>query len=296
VLLDIGGPLVLAPVGGTLRLGGRTVGTFLMSIQDDNGYRLLTARLIGAHTVIAYDGATIMRDIRTPRAALPAQGAVVIAGARYLVSSLTMGHFPSGVLHVSLLVHEPPAELLRGTCSQVRAQALAYIARRVYDAAGTGPSAQLARTALEHSSALGAALAAGADSQVPGIARSVRAAGEIARLQVLAGNRVVADTGTRIALLDPLAMTIVDAAGARVGRALFAVQNAHGYADLVHDLTRAAVLVRRSGQRVAGTFAGPAVLPSGGPLTYRGVRYSVASFAGTAFPSGRLEIYVLAPA
>ena len=44
VLDDVGGPRVLAPVTGSLRVGGRTVGTFVMSIQDDLGYQKLADR------------------------------------------------------------------------------------------------------------------------------------------------------------------------------------------------------------------------------------------------------------
>jgi hypothetical protein len=38
LLVDVGGPYVLAPVRGTLREHGRDVGRFEMAIQDDAGY------------------------------------------------------------------------------------------------------------------------------------------------------------------------------------------------------------------------------------------------------------------
>jgi hypothetical protein len=55
------------------------------------------------------------------------------------------------------------------------------------------------------------------------------------------------------------------------------------------------VLVRAGTRQIGGTFAGPATLPTSGPVTYLGVRYEVASFAGEQYPSGRLTIYVLGP-
>src|SRR5665213_2397489 len=38
VLVDVGGPDVIAPVSGTLRWKGRPVGSYVMSVQDDAGY------------------------------------------------------------------------------------------------------------------------------------------------------------------------------------------------------------------------------------------------------------------
>ena len=47
VLADIGGPYILAPVTGTLRQHGRTVGHYILSVQDDLGYVKLETRYIG---------------------------------------------------------------------------------------------------------------------------------------------------------------------------------------------------------------------------------------------------------
>ena len=47
LLSDVGGPFVLAPVSAPLHLGGRAIGSFVLSIQDDEGYKRLTGRLVG---------------------------------------------------------------------------------------------------------------------------------------------------------------------------------------------------------------------------------------------------------
>src|SRR5664280_3113398 len=47
LLSDVGGPYVLAPVSAPLRLGRRTIGSFVLSIQDDEGYKRLAGRLAG---------------------------------------------------------------------------------------------------------------------------------------------------------------------------------------------------------------------------------------------------------
>jgi hypothetical protein len=296
LLDDYGGPLVLAPVTGSLRVGGAVVGTFVMSIQDDLGYQKLAERLIGAHTVMRYQGQTVMRDIAVAAAPLPARGTVVVGGVPYLVGSFDIGRFPAGTLRVSILLHRPAAALARSSCAQVGADVLAAIAERAYDEAESGQSfVGPPLTALARASALTAALAAGDDAGAAQIVKAMIAAGGFARLRVVAGGRVIADVGVSIPLLAPLTRPLVDAGGRVVGHAVFAVQNAHGYADLTHALERVPVLVRAGTQQLAGTFAGPATLPSSGPISYLGVRYVVGSFTGVRFPSGRVRIYVLAP-
>ena len=97
VLADVGGRLVLTPVIATLRAGGRIVGTVEFSVQDDMGYRLLAARLVGLRTVMRFQGATVMADIGVGDRALPRTGTVRVGHVRYLVRhdhhrSLPGGH------------------------------------------------------------------------------------------------------------------------------------------------------------------------------------------------------------
>src|SRR5271167_1058774 len=47
LLADVGGPYILAPVGGTLRLHGRAIGRYVLSVQDDLGYVKLETRYVG---------------------------------------------------------------------------------------------------------------------------------------------------------------------------------------------------------------------------------------------------------
>jgi hypothetical protein len=296
LLADVGGPLVHSPVSGSLRVHGRVVGTFVMSAQDDLGYRLLAERLLGAHTVMRYQDATVMRDITVPSAPLPERGTVLVGRVAYLVGSFTVGRFPDGELRISLLLRRPGAALARQSCAQVRADELANIARRAYHEAKAGTSVVgPALKAIARTPALPAALAAGDDAAAAGIVKALVAAGGFTRLRVLVGTHVVADVGRSFALLAPVRVPLVDSGGSVVGQAVFAVQSAHGYADLARYLTQSPVLVRAGTRQIGGTFAGPATLPTSGPVTYLGVRYEVASFAGEQYPSGRLTIYVLGP-
>ena len=292
---DVGGPLVLAPVGGSLRVGGRVVGTFLMSIQDDLGYRLLLSRLTGAHIVVTYGASVLMRDIAVSPQRLSSGAVVSVGDSSYLVSEVTVGRFPQGRLHFFILVHGPPASLARVSCAQVTADALASIARRAYDEALSGQQIVHALGALTDASALRAALAAGDDAAAAQEVRAIVAVGGFARLRVFTRGHLVAEAGSARALVAPVTRALTDASGRVYGTAVFTAQSAHGYADLAHSLTDVPVLVRSGARQLAGTFRGPPYLPRTGALLYDGVSYRVASFAGELFPSGPLRVYVLNP-
>src|SRR6185437_4372675 len=55
LLFDEGGPYILAPIAGRLRLHGKEVGHFVFSVQDDLGYIKLVTRFIGAPLVLRTD-------------------------------------------------------------------------------------------------------------------------------------------------------------------------------------------------------------------------------------------------
>jgi len=295
VLDDLGGPLVLSPVRGALRLRGSTVGTFELSVQDDAGYRKLAERLTGARVVIRHRGATIMSDIAAGPGPLPARGTITLGGVRYLVASFADGRFPSGTLRIWLLYAAPPATLARRSCAQVSADVLAGVARRAYDESLSGPPVLPALETLTLDQALPQELAAGEYAGVPQVVAGLVAGGGFARLRVFAAGRLVGDAGGSTPAIAPLRRSIRDAAGRVVGTALFAVQSAHDYWILARALTGVPVLVRAGARRLAGSFPGPSTMPASGPLRYRGARYTVASFDGVEFPSGRIEIYVLDP-
>jgi hypothetical protein len=297
LLDDYGGPLVLAPVSGSLTVNGRVVGTFVMSLQDDAGYQKLVERLVGADTVMTYQGQTIVSDIALGGAPLPDQGTVVVGGVPYLATSFRVSHFPSGELNVTMLVPRPQSSLASRSCAQVAAGVLAGVAQRIYDEALTSQYwIGRALAALSRSAALGVALGAGDDAAVRQTVSSLVAAGGFERLRVLnVSGRVVADNGTSVPLLAPLTRPLADAAGRPVGEALFAVETARGYEGLARSFVLVPVLVRVGAQQLAGSFAGPPALPSSGQISYLGRSYAVASFAAVEFPSVRARIYVLEP-
>ena len=106
LLADIGGPYIIAPVGGSLRFHGRVVGTYLLSVQDDLGFVGLERRLVGV-PLILHVGAMrvpLQGTTRTGSAAIPDSGAVVIRGAHFQAYSFDAKAFPTGVVRISLLL------------------------------------------------------------------------------------------------------------------------------------------------------------------------------------------------
>ena len=110
LLSDIGGPDVLAPVRAPLLLNGRTIGSVVLSVQDDLGYLLLAQRLVGLRLVM-YKNPThpqaVMSTFHTAPADIPAEGKFRYEGHQYRVFTLHAEAFPSGPLRISVLIPIP---------------------------------------------------------------------------------------------------------------------------------------------------------------------------------------------
>lgn len=111
LLSDLGGPFVLAPVQAPLRLGGRDVGSLLLSIQDDEGYKRLAQRLVGLD-VLMYMGSQLVKSTlgSTPAlapAAVPPSGPFSYRGKRYRTYTFNGSAFPSGPLRITVLIPIP---------------------------------------------------------------------------------------------------------------------------------------------------------------------------------------------
>ena len=103
-LVDLGGPAVLAPVHGALRQGGRVVGHFEFSLQDDAGYLKLVQRFTGADVLLRGAGGQVAGTLSPGPPTVPAEGTVGYGGTSYEAFSFPATAFPSGRLRVSILV------------------------------------------------------------------------------------------------------------------------------------------------------------------------------------------------
>ena len=133
LMADVGGPYVLAPLGGTLRLHGRVVGRYLLSVQDDLGYVKIETHFIGAPLVLRSGVKAIpVEGLLAPGpAVIPEHGPVTYRRASYQAYSFNASAFPSGPLRISVLV-PLPATLAQESCTVIRNSEFALVARRVF--------------------------------------------------------------------------------------------------------------------------------------------------------------------
>jgi hypothetical protein len=130
LLADVGGPFVLAPVAGVLRSRGRTVGRFLMSVQDDVGEAKLIQRFIGDAAGFYVAGRLVAAWGANFPAREPTSASLALAGRRYLIARQAFSAFPSGRLDELQFVASPPPGLARSSCAMARAGAFGAVAVR----------------------------------------------------------------------------------------------------------------------------------------------------------------------
>ncbi len=107
VLADVGGPYIIAPVTGPLRWHGRSVGSYVMSVQDDVGFVKLVTRFIGAPIAIYRNGSFLMGTLK-PAHGVRTGATATIAGSTYRANVMEAGAFPSGSLQIALFAEERP--------------------------------------------------------------------------------------------------------------------------------------------------------------------------------------------
>jgi hypothetical protein len=178
------------------------------------------------------------------------------------------------------------------TCAETVAATLGTIAARIYREAATGGIVGQAVHRLQSSAALARAVSAG-DAPATRTALGSLLAGQIARVEVLRGGRLLAAAGTGTAIA-PVSGTIPGTGGARFA---LSVQSDRTYLQVTRQVTGAEVLLLSTSHVRAGTITPPpnAAIPATGPLTVGSHDYQVASVAGAAFPSGALRIALLVP-
>jgi hypothetical protein len=109
VLEDDGGPYVLAPVTAPLRLHGRQIGSIVLSIQDDEGYKRLAGRLAGLDVLMYMHDKLVKNSLGPAPGKVPASGAYSYRGRSFRVFTVDATAFPSGPLTIRVLVPVPYA-------------------------------------------------------------------------------------------------------------------------------------------------------------------------------------------
>jgi len=131
---DVGGPYIIAPVGGQLRFHGRTVGHYVLSVQDDLGYVKLERRYLDLPLVLQMGALRIPLEgtLAPGPAKIPELGPVTYRGTSYEAFSFDAAAFPQGTLRVSLLV-PVPASLPAESCTAIRLAELGRISKLTWD-------------------------------------------------------------------------------------------------------------------------------------------------------------------
>jgi hypothetical protein len=178
-------------------------------------------------------------------------------------------------------------------CAQAVAGTLGGIAGRIYHQAATGRIVGEAVHRVTNSAALITAARAG-NAGATGAALRSLLLGQIARIEVLRGGRVLAAAGSGAAVA-PVGGTLPGTGGARYE---LSVQSDRTYTQVTSQVTGAEVLLLSGTRLVAGTtpLPGSVHVPANGPLAIGSRSYQVASLPGSAYPSGALRIAVLVPA
>jgi hypothetical protein len=104
LLVDVGGPHVLAPIPGAVRdRKGRVIAHFLLAIQDDMGFQILAHAFTDAQVLMREGARQVMGSLRPGPAQVPDRGRIVYQGVPYQTYSFNAEAFPSGGLRISLL-------------------------------------------------------------------------------------------------------------------------------------------------------------------------------------------------
>jgi len=294
----------IAPVSGTLRLAGREVGAFTLSVQGANGYAQTVSGLTATQVVVR-DAGGVLRSTLTPAPSLrPGRRELRLQGVSYRVDTFAGEAFPDGSLSISLLV---PETSIAAVCAhrssspsgaaQARADTWGLVAERVYDAEHAGSKAAKLRRYAEDSRAFREAVLAGnTHATRAAIIGFFRSHLHIVRVRVIREGRLLVDVGGPH-VLGPIPGVIRNAQGRVVARFLMGIQDDLGFTILARAFTGAQTVMRVGGSEVGGTLRpGPASIPARGRVTYGGRTYQAYSFYAEAFPAGALRISLLYPA
>jgi hypothetical protein len=185
-----------------------------------------------------------------------------------------------------------PTTPASASCAATVANTLGTVAGRVYHEAATGGDIAQAMHRVQSSSALASAVNSGSAAAAAAALRELML-GQIVRVEVVRGGRVLAQAGSGVAIA-PVRGSIPGTSATFV----LSTQSDHSYLQVVHQVTGAQVLLLSGAHRLAGTIGGapPASLPATGPVTYAGQSFQTATLTGAVYPSGALRVVLLVPA
>ncbi len=205
-----------------------------------------------------------------------------IALATLLVAIVGCGSTPKGVV----------ASASEPDCATTVARVLSRVARRIYHEGVASERTVVARHEIAASKPLQAAVEAGDAAAASAAASALIAAGHMTDLRIVAREHTLADVGKPA--LAPFGGVIENAARHPIATYLTSVWSDEGFLAETDGVTEGRVALRRGARRLGGSFALPAGrVRDSGQLTIGHTTYAYSSFPATAYPKGRLRVYVL---
>jgi hypothetical protein len=292
IFAQAGSGPAIAPVHGQIP---GTSATFVLSVQSDHTYLQVVHQITGAQVLLLAHTRRLAGTIGGPSpASVPTEGPLSHAGQDFQAFTLAGAVYPSGSLHIVLLV--PTSEIsCPSSSAQAHVETLGHAGERIYQEELHSPVTSATLRQLESSTAFQRAVAARDPAAThAAIEGFFKAHIHVVRVRVTIGSRLLIDVGGPYALA-PIHGTL-RSGGRVVGHFEMAIQDDAGYLKLAHLFTGAEVLMRIGSSQVMGTLSpGPATVPDRGAVSYRGRSYGAYSFTGVAFPSGPLRISLLFP-
>jgi hypothetical protein len=178
---------------------------------------------------------------------------------------------------------------------QVRADALAGVAKRIYRQEVGGEVGHAAVKRIARDRALVGALSTGNRTALRAAAlRQLFDPGKhVVRLSIVRGDRTLTSVGGAF-VVAPAQLELRTRAGTGRGRLEASMQDVVGYVKLVHRLAGADIVVRgRPGHVESSLATPPAALPASGTAAIAGRTYVVRSFHETGFGGERLTVWIL---
>jgi diguanylate cyclase (GGDEF)-like protein len=173
--------------------------------------------------------------------------------------------------------------------------AAARAAGGLYRLETTDSAAQNAISLVQHDFRLAEALAKGYSSSAQRHAEKLMRAGNIRRLQIVQGDKKVADAGDPTAIA-PTTFYLVDAKRKPLGLLSLSMTSATNFAALVKQVTGVDAALTAGGKLLASTLPGVQPgLPTVGNVTVGGHSYRVAEIKGQGFIGNPVEVSVLSP-
>lgn len=180
------------------------------------------------------------------------------------------------------------------SCAASVLDTVGHVLTRIYHEGVFSERTASASHFIETSATLREAVEADSPKAARAAAKTLLATGHMTDLRVMRGTKTLVESGGPA--LTPITGTIKSASGAAIGSWVASVWSDVGYIDEASGVAQGFVDVRANDRSIAGSVGLPAgSLPDEGTLTYGHVLYQFTSFAGTAYPSGSVRVYVLVP-